>query len=134
MVTKTIAGVGVVLVGGVFAPCLADVLEIGDDLGTSCCEEGSKDAAFWVIHHGVDTGESLGPRATEEFAEYCFCLVVEGVGCRYGIDYAVGHELAEPGVAETAGGFFDGFAMLGGFGSGIDLMGVKDEAKGACEF
>jgi hypothetical protein len=45
------------------------------------------------------------------------------------IDLAGSHEFTEPGVAQAAGSLFDGLAILSGFRTGIDLMGMPGEAK-----
>jgi len=128
LMAEAVAGVGVVLVGGVFAPGLAEAGKVGFHLRPGCGQHGAQDASFWKLDDWVDSGEAFGPCAAEEFAEDGFGLIVEGMGRGYGVDDTSGHKFAEPGVAEAAGGFFDRFAMLGGFGGGIDLAGVEWES------
>ena len=126
---KAVPGVGVVLVGGVFAPGLIELGQIGLDLGAGDGEHGAEDAAFWKLDNRVNAGKAFGPGAADQFAQDGFGLVVEGVGCGDGIENSRGHEFAKPGVAKAAGGFFDGFVMLDGFGGGVDLVGVKLDAE-----
>jgi hypothetical protein len=139
LVTKPVAGVGGVLVGGIFAPGLIEAGEVGLDLGTANGEHRAEDAAFWKLNDGMDAGEALGPSAAQEFAEYGFGLIVEGMSRGYGVDLAGCHEFAKPGVAKAAGGFLDCFSRLArfpmqsSFGSGIDLARVKWNAERGCE-
>jgi hypothetical protein len=60
-------------------------------------------------------------------------LVVQGVRGCHCIEPLFGQEIAEPGVAETAGGFLDafsGFVGTGdGFGCGIDAMRVEGKVE-----
>jgi hypothetical protein len=81
----------------------------------------------------MDAGEAFGPCSAKEFAEDGFGLVIESVGGGDGIERVLGHEAAEPGVAEAAGGFFDGLVglvgVLCGFRFGVDLMGVERQAE-----
>ena len=133
LVAETVAGVGGVAVGGVFAPGLTEAGEVRLDLGACRSEGGAENAAFGELNHRMDAGQAFGPRSAEEFAEDRFRLIVEGVGCGYCIELVCGQQPAKPGVAETAGGFLDGLMMLARFDICIDLMGVELDAQGLCE-
>jgi hypothetical protein len=103
-------------------------------------EESSRQGwprAFGEFEDGVDAAEALGPCAAEELGADGLGLIVEGVGGRNGIDFAGGEEPAEPGVAQTARGFLDGFAGLSlggaGLGGGVDALLMEGEAEGRGE-
>jgi hypothetical protein len=51
------------------------------------------------------------------------------VGSCHGIKLICVHQMAKPGVTQAAGSFFDGFALSGGFGRNIDLVGVDGNAE-----
>ena len=110
---KTVAGVGGVEVRCVFAPGLAEETEIGLDVRAGDGEERAEDTALGKGDDGMDGGEAFGPGAAEEFGEDGFGLVVEGVGGSHGVNFAGSHELAKPGVAKAAGGFFDALPRFG---------------------
>ena len=117
-------------------------MEVVLDVGAGGGEERAEDAALGKIDDGVDAGEAFGPCAAQEFAEDGFSLVAKGVGGGYGVEMALGHELAKPLVTEAAGGFFDGLVLLAGFvvqrgfvllacfGGGVNLMRVEGEVEG----
>ena len=130
-VADAIAGEGEMAVGGVFAPGLVEGFEEGFDLGAGGGEERAEDAALGEVDDGVDAGEAFGPCAAKELGEDGFGLVVEGVRGGDGVDWTGGHELAEPGVAQAAGGFFDGVGGFSGGGIGGGEGGSVDaETRG----
>lgn len=133
LVTDAVAGEGGVEVGGVFTPGLVEGVEIAFDLGAGHGEQGTEDAALGKMNDGMDAGEALGPCAAEELGEDGFRLVVESVGGGDGVDFPALEKPAKPGVAQAAGGFFDGFFMQLGFGGGVDLGDMEDETEGLGE-
>ena len=139
LMAQAVAGVGGVAVGRVFAPGLIEMVKISLDLVARGGEDGAEDAAFGEVHDWMDTGEAFGPCSPDELAEDGFGLVVEGVGSGYCVEWNSGHELAKPGVAEAAGGCFDGFCCFAGFwmrfglGGCIDVVGVERDTEGLGE-
>jgi len=79
-VPDAVAGEGGVAVGGVFAPRLADLIQVGFDFGAGCGEERAEDAAFGELDDRVNSGETFGPGAAEELGADGFGLVIAGVG------------------------------------------------------
>jgi hypothetical protein len=96
-------------------------------------EKGPEDASGLKGEHGVDAAEAFGPGATQEFVQYRFCLVVEGVSSGDNVRFAVCHQLAEEGVAEIAGRFLQGFMEGGGSGGCVRAMEVEGQIVGCCE-
>lgn len=133
LVADAVAGVGKAAVGGVFAPGLGEGVEVLLDLGTGNGEQRANDGSLGGFQRGMDAGQAFRPCAAQEFGDYGFGLVVEGVGGGDGIEGSAGEELAEPRVAQAAGGLFDGLGGLagagGGFGGGIDARGVKGQTE-----
>ncbi len=126
LVANAVAGIGQVAIGGVFAPGLAQFAEIGLDFCARGGKERAQDRAFRGFKLWSDAGKALGPRATQEFGEDCLGLVVEGVRGGYCVERGFGDELAEPLVAEAAGGFFDGLGGFAGCGVGLGLRSHID--------
>ena len=108
-----VAGEGGVGVGGVFAPGLVEGVEVGFDLGAAGLEEGAEDFSAGEGDDGVDSAEAFGPGSAEELHEDGLGLVVEGVGGEDGVGVAGGDEGGEEIVADGAGSFFDGLAVVG---------------------
>ncbi len=80
-VADAVAGEGEMAVGGVLAPGLAQITEIGLDLGPGCCQKRAEnDAAFRDFERWMNARQALSPRAAEELGENRFGLIVEGVG------------------------------------------------------
>ena len=134
LVADSVACEGRVAVGGVFAPSLAEAGQVRFDFGTCDGQHGAENEPIGKSDDRMDAGEAFGPGAAEEFAEDGFGLIVQGVGGGDGVQTTRGQELSEPGVAQAASGFFDGFALLAGFRSGIDVAGVELETQRRGEF
>jgi len=79
-VADFVAGVCGVGVGGVVAPGLVELGEVGFYVGASGVEKGAEDLALCEGDDGVDGAEAFGPGAAEELHDDGFGLVVEGVG------------------------------------------------------
>ncbi len=77
----------------------------------------------------MDGGEAFGPGSAEELHEDGLGLVVEGVGGEDGVGVAGGEEGAEEVVADVAGGFFDGLAVLGGAGGDVGVVEVEGNVE-----
>ena len=128
--TDTVAGVGRVGVGGVLAPGLVAGAEEGFNLGAARGKQGAKDLSGALVRKidlddGMDGAKSLGPGSAKELHQDGLGLIVEGVGGEDGVGVAGGKKGAEEGVACLAGGFFDGFAVLGGAGGDVAAMDVE---------
>ena len=54
LVANAVAGEGEVAVGGVFAPFLAESVQISLDLNAAGCKQGTKNAAFCELHGGMN--------------------------------------------------------------------------------
>ena len=136
-VADAIAGECEVAVAGVFAPVLGEVGEVSLNFGAAGGQQRAQNAAFGELDHGVDAGDAFGPGAAQELGQHGFGLIVERVGGGDGIERGLRQEPAEPGVAETAGGFFDGFGGLAGefcgFGGGGDAVVVKGQSEAGGE-
>lgn len=138
VVAEAVAGEGGVLVRGVFAPELVEGAEVGFDFGAGGGEEWAEDlfcglAGNVDAEDGVDAAEAFGPGATEELHEDGFGLVVQGVGGEDGVGLAGAEEGGEEGVAEGAGGFFEGFAGGAGVGGDVDVVGMEGDGEGGAE-
>ena len=128
-----VAGVGGVGVGGVVAPGLVELGEVGFDVGAAGVEEGAEDLAFCEGDDGVDGAEAFGPGSAEELHDDGFGLVVEGVGGEDGVGVAGGEEGGEVVVADGAGGLFDGLACFGDAGGDAGLVEVEGDVEGDAE-
>ena len=138
VVAEAVSGEGGVAVRGVFAPGLFEGAEVGFDLGAGGGEERAEDLFGRVAgevdaEDGVDAAEAFGPGAPEELHEDGFGLVVEGVGGENGIGLAALQEGGEEGVAEGAGGFFEGFTGGAGVGGDVDVAGMKGDSEGGAQ-
>jgi hypothetical protein len=135
LVANAVAGEREMPVGRVFAPGLAEIVEISLNFGTGCGEERAEHGAFGKLETGGDACQTLCPSATEKLGEDGFSLVVESVSGGDGIERGLTQQAAKPPVAEAAGSFFN---ALGGFACGgiglsfdgdIDTGLVKGEAE-----
>ncbi len=131
LLADAVAREGKVTVGRVFAPDLVAFAQVGFDFGAGGAEKGAKDRATALrgLELRMNARKTLGPCAAEELGENGFGLIVEGVRGCHCIDDCVGrtieHELTEPRVPKATCGFFDGFAVRLGLGSGVDASVVK---------
>jgi len=87
-VADFVAGVSGVGVGGVGAPGLIELGEVGFDFGAAGLQEGAEDLSFCQRDDWVDGAEALGPGSAEDLHEDGFGLVVEGVGGEDGVGVA----------------------------------------------
>ena len=140
VMADAIAGEGFVGVGGVVAPGLMELAEVGLDLGAADLEERAKDlaGAFWLRwiwddDYWVDSAEAFGPCAAEELHEDGLGLVIESVGGEDGVGLAGEDEGGEEVVADGAGGFFDGFSGLGDAVGDAGLMDVEGNVVAGAE-
>ena len=108
-------------------------LEEGAEIGAAGGEKRAEDVAVWDGEDGVNPAEALGPGSAKELHEDGFGLVVEGVGGEDGVGLAGGEEVAEGCVAEVASCLFDGFAVGGGVGGGVDAPGVEGDFEAGAE-
>jgi len=135
LMADAVAGEGGVAVGGVLAPALGERVQKCLNVGPAGFQHWPEDAAFREFNNRMNSGETFGPGAAQEFGADGFGLVVEGVGGGDCIERNFPEKLAEPGIAEAPGGFFDGFAGLDGFGRNVDLRVVEGQfelgSKGA---
>lgn len=133
LVANAVAGIGEVAVGGILAPGLAETAEVQFHFSTGDGQERTQNVALGELENGMDATEAFSPCAAQELGEDGFGLIVEGVGGGDGVEGDLGHQGAQPGVTQTACGFFDGFRGLagarGGFGRGVKAGGVEGEAK-----
>jgi len=128
-VTNAIAREGEMAVGGVLAPRLSESAEIGFNVGSGGGEKRTENPALGKFEDRMDARETLCPCTSEEFRKDGLSLVVESVcGCD-GIDFPTGQKLTEPGVAQAACGFFNGFGVGLGFGCGVDAGLMKRNIK-----
>ena len=137
-VPDAVAGEGLVGVGGVFAPGLVALAQVGAEVVAAGVEERAKDFAgasggCAEFQNGTDGAEAFEPGSAEELHEDGFGLVVEGVGREDFVDFALGEELGEEGVAEVAGGFFEGLFVLGGVGSGVGAVEMERDCEAVAE-
>jgi len=82
----------------------------------------------------MNAGEAFGPCSAEKLGKDGFRLIVEGMrgsDCieRHCVGRTFGHELLEPRVAQAARGFFDGFGVGLGFGSGVDVRVMEGNVE-----
>ena len=138
LMAKAVAGEGRIGVGSVFAPGLADCLEVGLDLAPADAEKGAEDTAGRFAgdmdcDDGVDAAEAFGPGSTEEFEEDGLGLVVHGVRGEDGIGLAGAEEGVEDLVTERAGGCFDGLAGGAGMSGDVHLVNVEGDAETGAE-
>lgn len=138
VVAEAVSGEGGVVVRGVFAPGLVEGAEVRFDFGAGGVEEGAEDlfgglAGCVDAEDGVDAAEAFGPGSAEELHEDGFGLVVEGVSGEDGVGFAGSEQGGEEGVAEVAGGFFEGLAGGVGVGGDVDVLGVKGDGEVGAE-
>ncbi len=138
-VTDAVTGEGEVPIRRVFAPRLAQCLEVGFNIVAPGGKQRTQNAALRKLHDGMDGRESLGPGTTQELGQNGLGLIVQGVGSGHRIHFARGHQPAKPAVAQTAGRFLDalgGFACPGrglGFGGCVHAMLVKGQSEAGSE-
>jgi len=132
-VADFVASVCGVSVGGVVAPGLVELGEVGLDVGAVGVEEGAEDLSFCESDDGVDGAEALSPCAAEEFHDDGFGLVFGGVGGEDSVGVAGGEEGGEVLVADGAGGLFDGLACFGYAVGDAGLMEVEGDVVGEAE-
>jgi hypothetical protein len=133
LMTDFVAGEGDVGVGGVGAPGLVELGEVGFDVGAAGVEEGAENLSFLERDDGVDGAEAVGPGSAEDLHEDGLGLVVEGVGGEDGVGVAGGEEGSEELVAEVAGGLFDGLVCVGDALRNAGLVEMEGDVVGDAE-
>jgi hypothetical protein len=140
LVADAVAGVGGVGVGGVFAPGLVGLRQVGLDLGAAGVEERAEDFAGALgrvlavdENDRVDGAKAFGPCSAEELHEDSLGLIVEGMGGEDGVGVAGGDEVVEEVVTNGAGGLFDSLAGSGGAGGDVGLVDVERDFEASAE-
>jgi 2-C-methyl-D-erythritol 4-phosphate cytidylyltransferase len=135
LVPDAVAGEAQMPVGRVFAPRLANGLEIGLDFAASRVEQRPENQSLGKFENRGDAAQALGPCTAQQLCQDGFGLVIERVRGRDCIEWSFGQEFSKPAVAQPARGFFErfgGFACRwigSGFGTGIYARLVEGKAE-----
>jgi len=116
-------------IGGVFAPGLAELLQIGAELRAAKAEQ----RADYLPRDRVNAGETCDSRPAEEVGENGFGLIVGSVSGSDESGVLIGDQLGKELVARTAGSVFEVRSFAECLGLDICAIDVKRKIVGKSE-
>ena len=135
LVADAVARKSEVAIGRVFAPALAEGVEIGLDFGARGREQRAQDAAFGKFKDRSESRTDLRSMRRAGIWPARFRPGRRGCAPWRRRPRRLGHRVAEPCVAQAARGLFNGFGRLAGRRIGLRLRGNIDAGlmKGQAE-
>lgn len=121
-----------ILVRGVFAPWLANLLQPRNDVCPARVQERAKDRAARARDDWMDRTEALGPGAAQQPMQDGLRLVIQGMRGGHRIGLAPRQQIAKPVIPQMPRRFFECLSLRLCNCRGIDavLMQRKSEARG----